>query len=187
MPQRMAFLFPGQAHSSSGWHTISTNGSRWRANVFARRMRSSALIWPTCASAVPLKLQLTANAQPAILVHSVIACELLRARGIAPVAVAGHSLGEYSALVASGSMPFADAVRVVHRRGCFMQEAVPVGVGAMAAILGWTAHRWSLPVWKSSTKVWCNRPITIAQGKSSSPGTLGQCAGPWPDAWNRAP
>jgi [acyl-carrier-protein] S-malonyltransferase len=81
-------------------------------------------------------LQLTANTQPAILVHSVIACELLGVRGLTPVAVAGHSLGEYSALVASGCMPFADAVRLVHLRGRFMQEAVPVGVGAMAAILG---------------------------------------------------
>jgi [acyl-carrier-protein] S-malonyltransferase len=81
-------------------------------------------------------LQLTANTQPAILVHSVIACELLGVRGLTPVAVAGHSLGEYSALVASGCIPFADAVRLVHLRGRFMQEAVPVGVGAMAAILG---------------------------------------------------
>ncbi|HEX2275976.1 MAG TPA: ACP S-malonyltransferase [Candidatus Tectomicrobia bacterium] len=71
-----------------------------------------------------------------ILVHSVIATELLRSRGIVPVALAGHSLGEYSALVASGSLSFADAVRLVHLRGRFMQEAVPVGVGAMAAVLG---------------------------------------------------
>jgi [acyl-carrier-protein] S-malonyltransferase len=69
-------------------------------------------------------------------VHSVIACELLRLRGLSPVVVAGHSLGEYSALVASGCLPFADAVRLVHLRGRFMQEAVPLGVGAMAAILG---------------------------------------------------
>jgi [acyl-carrier-protein] S-malonyltransferase len=81
-------------------------------------------------------LQMTAKAQPAILVHSVIAFELLRAHGITATALAGHSLGEYSALVASGAMPFAEAVRIVHQRGCFMQEAVPVGVGAMAAILG---------------------------------------------------
>ena len=89
-----------------------------------------------CFNGPAEELQLTANAQPAILVHSVIVCELLRARGLAPMALAGHSLGEYSALVASGSMPFADAVRLVHQRGRFMQEAVPVGVGAMAAILG---------------------------------------------------
>jgi [acyl-carrier-protein] S-malonyltransferase len=81
-------------------------------------------------------LQLTANTQPAILVHSVIAYDLLRQRGLTPVAVAGHSLGEYSALVAAGCLAFADAVRLVHHRGRYMQEAVPVGVGAMAAILG---------------------------------------------------
>jgi [acyl-carrier-protein] S-malonyltransferase len=89
-----------------------------------------------CFNGPPDLLQLTANTQPAILVHSVIAAELLRSRGIVPVALAGHSLGEYSALVASGSLSFADAVRLVHLRGRFMQEAVPVGVGAMAAVLG---------------------------------------------------
>jgi [acyl-carrier-protein] S-malonyltransferase len=81
-------------------------------------------------------LQLTANTQPAILVHSVIAHDILRQRGMAPVAVAGHSLGEYSALVASACLPFADAVQLVFHRGQYMQDAVPVGVGAMAAILG---------------------------------------------------
>jgi [acyl-carrier-protein] S-malonyltransferase len=89
-----------------------------------------------CFNGPAEELQLTANAQPAILVHSVIAYELLRVRGITAMAMAGHSLGEYSALVASGGMLFADAVRLVHLRGRFMQEAVPVGVGAMAAILG---------------------------------------------------
>jgi [acyl-carrier-protein] S-malonyltransferase len=82
------------------------------------------------------ELQLTANTQPAILVHSVIAAELLRRRDVVPLAAAGHSLGEYSALVAAGTLQFIDAVRLVHLRGRFMQEAVPVGVGAMAAILG---------------------------------------------------
>jgi len=81
-------------------------------------------------------LQLTEHTQPAILIHSVIAWEILQQGGLVPHAVAGHSLGEYSALVASGSLPFAEAVRVVHCRGQFMQEAVPAGVGAMAAILG---------------------------------------------------
>ncbi|MDQ3831414.1 MAG: ACP S-malonyltransferase, partial [Candidatus Tectomicrobia bacterium] len=89
-----------------------------------------------CFNGPAEELQLTAHAQPAILVHSVIAYELLRVRGITAMAMAGHSLGEYSALVASGCMLFADAVRMVHLRGRFMQEAVPAGVGAMAAILG---------------------------------------------------
>ncbi|MBE8954808.1 MAG: ACP S-malonyltransferase [Quinella sp. 2Q5] len=81
-------------------------------------------------------LKLTANTQPAILVVSVIVSELLRAEGINASIAGGHSLGEYSALVAAGSLKFRDAVVLVHKRGQFMQEAVPVGEGAMAAIIG---------------------------------------------------
>ena len=85
-------------------------------------------------------LTATANAQPAILTVSLAALGFLRARtAVTPSAVAGHSLGEYSALVATGALRFADAVRLVHLRGKFMQEAVPAGVGAMAAILGLAA------------------------------------------------
>jgi [acyl-carrier-protein] S-malonyltransferase len=82
------------------------------------------------------ELQLTANTQPAILTVSVAAAEVLREKGVRPDYVAGHSLGEYSALVAAGSLGLADAVRLVRKRGQYMQEAVPVGTGAMAAILG---------------------------------------------------
>ena len=81
-------------------------------------------------------LTLTENAQPAILTVSIAAYRVLAARGITPAFVAGHSLGEYSANVAADTMTFADAVRIVGRRGMYMQEAVPVGAGAMAAILG---------------------------------------------------
>ena len=80
-------------------------------------------------------LKLTANTQPALLTVSIAACEVLKARGFTPDYVAGHSLGEYSALVAAGSLRFADAVRLVRKRGQYMQEAVPPGVGAMAALL----------------------------------------------------
>jgi [acyl-carrier-protein] S-malonyltransferase len=79
------------------------------------------------------ELKLTQNTQPALLVVSYVACILL---GIEARIAAGHSLGEYSALVASGSLGFEDALRIVHKRGKYMQEAVPVGVGAMAAVLG---------------------------------------------------
>jgi [acyl-carrier-protein] S-malonyltransferase len=86
------------------------------------------------------ELKLTANTQPAILTVSVAAFRVLTGRdgglGITPDFVAGHSLGEYSALVAAGSLSFADAVRLVRKRGTFMQEAVPAGEGAMAAIMG---------------------------------------------------
>jgi len=81
-------------------------------------------------------LVLTQNAQPAILTMSIAAQRVLASRGIAPSFVAGHSLGEYSANVAADTMAFADAVKIVRRRGQYMQEAVPVGAGSMAAILG---------------------------------------------------
>jgi [acyl-carrier-protein] S-malonyltransferase len=81
------------------------------------------------------QLKMTENTQPALLTVSIAAFEVLRAEGMAPDYVAGHSLGEYSALVAAGSLRFADAVRLVRKRGQYMQSAVPAGVGAMAAIL----------------------------------------------------
>jgi [acyl-carrier-protein] S-malonyltransferase len=90
-----------------------------------------------CFSGDEVDLQLTANTQPAILTVSMAAYHAATAEGLAPPDyVAGHSLGEYSALVASGVLDFADAVRIVKKRGTYMQEAVPVGVGAMAAVLG---------------------------------------------------
>jgi [acyl-carrier-protein] S-malonyltransferase len=82
------------------------------------------------------KLTLTENTQPAILTMSVAVWRLLESQGLKPSFVAGHSLGEYSAHVAAGTLTFADAVRLVRNRGRYMQEAVPVGVGAMAAIIG---------------------------------------------------
>jgi [acyl-carrier-protein] S-malonyltransferase len=82
------------------------------------------------------QLRLTENTQPAILTVSVAASRLLASRGFEPAFVAGHSLGEYSAHVCAGTLDFADAVRIVRRRGRFMQEAVPVGRGAMAAVMG---------------------------------------------------
>ena len=87
------------------------------------------------------QLTLTENTQPAILAVSIAACRLLASRGLAPAFVAGHSLGEYSANVAAGTFAFADALRLVRRRGRYMQEAVPVGDGAMAAILGLDAEQ----------------------------------------------
>jgi [acyl-carrier-protein] S-malonyltransferase len=90
------------------------------------------------------QLTLTENAQPAILTVSIAAYRLLDSRGLRPSFVAGHSLGEYSANVAAGTFAFADALRIVRRRGRYMQEAVPVGEGAMAAIIGLDAGQVAL-------------------------------------------
>lgn len=89
-----------------------------------------------CFEGTEDELKLTENTQPAILTVSVAALRALQEKGISPDYVAGHSLGEYSANVAAGTLEFADAVRLVRKRGKYMQEAVPAGEGAMAAILG---------------------------------------------------
>jgi [acyl-carrier-protein] S-malonyltransferase len=137
MPEQMAFLFPGQGSQFVGMaHDLYEREPLARKCFHEANDILGVDLANLCFNGPAEELQLTANAQPAILVHSVIVCELLRARSITPMALAGHSLGEYSALVASGALPFADAVRVVRERGRFMQEAVPVGIGAMAAILG---------------------------------------------------
>ena len=89
-----------------------------------------------CFEGTEDELKLTANTQPAILTCSAAVARVLAEKGLEPDYVAGHSLGEYSALVCAGSLNFADAVRLVHKRGAYMQDAVPHGVGAMAAIMG---------------------------------------------------
>jgi [acyl-carrier-protein] S-malonyltransferase len=89
-----------------------------------------------CFEGPAADLALTANTQPAVLTTSVAAAAALGERGVTPGLAAGHSLGEYSALVVAGALRFAEAVRLVRRRGEFMQEAVPVGTGAMAALMG---------------------------------------------------
>src|SRR4051794_30200897 len=111
------------------------------SHVAARRIFEEAdealgfAISTLCFEGPDDQLKLTENTQPALLTISIAAFEVLCAEGMAPDYVAGHSLGEYSALVAAGSLRFADAVRLVRKRGKYMQEAVPPGVGAMAALL----------------------------------------------------
>ena len=104
--------------------------------AFSRDSADSARLSEVCFHGPEDRLLLTENTQPAILAMSTAACRVLAEHGVSPSFVAGHSLGEYSAHVAAGTMDFGDAVAIVRRRGRYMQEAVPVGTGAMAAILG---------------------------------------------------
>lgn len=133
---QIAFLFPGQGSQFAGMgKSLSAEFAEARA-VFEEA--DEALGFPLsrmCFEGPEEDLKLTENTQPAILTASVAAFRVLEARGLQPSYVAGHSLGEYSALVAAGALPFAEAVRLVRQRGQFMQQAVPAGVGAMAALL----------------------------------------------------
>jgi [acyl-carrier-protein] S-malonyltransferase len=133
----VAFVFPGQGSQQVGMGKALAEAFPESRQVFEEA--DSVLgfsLSRLCFEGPEDELQLTANTQPAILAASVAALRPLVARGARPAWVAGHSLGEYSALVAAGALTLADAVRTVRRRGESMQEAVPVGAGAMAAILG---------------------------------------------------
>jgi [acyl-carrier-protein] S-malonyltransferase len=133
---KKAFLFPGQGSQFAGMGKSLAHAYPEAARVFEEA--DQALGFPIsqlCFEGPEDALKLTENTQPALLTVSVAAHAVLRAKGISAEAVAGHSLGEYSALVAAGSLRFADAVRLVRKRGQYMQAAVPAGVGAMAALL----------------------------------------------------
>ena len=134
---KVAFVFPGQASQYSGMGKDLSDKYPVARAVFEEADEALGFsISKICFEGTEDQLKLTANTQPAILIVSVAAYRVVADRGILPDFVAGHSLGEYSALVAAGAMNFTDAVRLVHKRGTYMQEAVPAGQGAMAAILG---------------------------------------------------
>jgi [acyl-carrier-protein] S-malonyltransferase len=133
----IAFLFPGQGSQAPGMGLELAEHFASAREVFQEADAALEFsLSKLCFEGPAEELQLTANTQPAVLAVSVAAARVLEEKGIRPDYVAGHSLGEFSALVAAGSLELADALRLVRRRGEYMQEAVPVGQGAMAALLG---------------------------------------------------
>lgn len=134
---KLAFLFPGQASQYPGMgRDLAEKYPESRAVFDEADAALGFSLFKLCCEGTEEALKQTENTQPAILAVSVAAYRALEKRGITPDFVAGHSLGEYSALVAAGGLDFADAVKIVRGRGRYMQEAVPAGEGAMAAILG---------------------------------------------------
>src|ERR1700745_554438 len=137
---KVAFVFPGQASQYPGMGRELAEKYAVARAAFAEA--DQALGFPIskmCFEGTEEELKQTANTQPAILTCSVAVFRVAEEQGLLPDFEAGHSLGEYSALVAAGSLKFSDAVQLVRKRGTFMQEAVPAGVGAMAAVLGLSA------------------------------------------------
>ena len=140
----IAFVFPGQGAQKVGMGKSLAENVPVCRQVFAEADAALGESLSTLCFEGPAEtLQLTENTQPAILAMSVAVLRLVESRGVRADFAAGHSLGEYSAHVAAGTLSFADALRTVRHRGRYMQEAVPVGEGAMAAILGLDADQVS--------------------------------------------
>jgi [acyl-carrier-protein] S-malonyltransferase len=138
----IAIIFPGQGSQKVGMgKALADTFPICRDTLAEADAALGESLSRLCFEGPEDQLTLTENAQPAILAVSIAAYRLLASRGVSPAFVAGHSLGEYSANVAAGTFSFADALTIVRRRGRYMQEAVPVGTGAMSAILGLDADK----------------------------------------------
>jgi [acyl-carrier-protein] S-malonyltransferase len=157
---KLAFIFPGQGSQAAGMgKDLSQAFPAARAVFDAVDAALGEQLSTLCFQGPDDQLKLTANTQPAILTVSAAAAAVLAERGIVPDLVAGHSLGEYSALVAAGALSAPEAARAVRARGTFMQEAVPAGQGAMSAVLGLEPGR---------VKAICES-VEAATGKTCSP------------------
>jgi [acyl-carrier-protein] S-malonyltransferase len=133
---KVAFLFPGQGSQYAGMGKSLADTFPTAKRVFEEADDALGFsLSLMCFEGPEEQLKLTENQQPALVAVSTAALAVLKEKGVKPDFVAGHSLGEYSALVAAGALAFADALRLVRKRGRYMQEAVPAGVGAMAALL----------------------------------------------------
>ena len=160
----IAFVFPGQGAQKVGMGKSLADTMPLCREVFADADAALGESLSTlCFEGPADALQLTENTQPAILAMSVAVLRLVESRGVRAAFAAGHSLGEYSAHVAAGTLSFADALRTVRHRGRYMQEAVPVGEGAMAAILGLDADQVSTA---------CTETMTSLPGRVVSPANL---------------
>ena len=156
----IAFLFPGQGSQTVGMGRELANLYPVAQQTFDEADEALGFkLSQVCWEGPEDKLRLTEITQPAILTVSIAAFRVLQEKGLTPQFAAGHSLGEYSAHVAAGTLEFADAVRTVRNRGRYMQEAVPVGEGAMAAIL-------ALPLEKIQEA--CREAITAESGRGTS-------------------